>query len=472
MVRTHSPQSSPRPAPLAACFLLTLCAPILGAGLAGCVEKRALPSTTASFTVTFEAVSGCGTAPASPCIHGATSQAHRATIRSLTEDGELDTSFNGSVVISLIPAGLLDDSFLLADGRKVRTIQLTNGEARDVDLSFARAFGEVRLLVEDLGYTRVPNVMDAACYDLYPAPGCYARDDDDPGLGSGAAGVSDPVYFTNPRLYDIQYTEVEAVGEAEGWPSPLNGFRPTVDGDSRVDVPTLADCVSGPEGQRELVVVTSITVDGFFVTDVCNAAGPAFASLYVYNFNTPEELEVGDCLLELTGTIQEFQGFTEMKNPFWIVDCDPEDPACQTPRCLDLLPAPVSLDATLMADQHTMEGLEAGVVEITDAAIASEVRSCDLNDNGALSGDDEWACSRECGDDIDCFVEENYRTYFQWTVHKGAFEVNVVSRGTLEFDPEQHLGETVTRITGTLRHLDFGRPPWTIEPRDDSDFEL
>jgi len=353
----------------------------------------------------------------------------------------------------------------------VRNVTLTAGEAVDLPLSFARAFGAVRLLVEDLGYRQAPIVTDAACYDLYPSEGCYARDDDDPSLGSGAAGVSDPLYYTNPRLYDIQYTDQETVDEMDGWPSPLAGFRPTVDGDSRTDVPTLADC-DGPKGRRELLVVTATTVDGFNVTDVCNAAGPAFAHMYVYNFSTPEGLGVGDCLLELTGTVMEFQGFTEMKNPFWVVDCDPDDPTCAEPRCADLVPAPVELTATQIQDGPTMEGLESGLVEVRDVVLASEFRACDLNGNGAISGDAEWACQRDCGDDPTCVVLESYRTYFQWTVTKDGQEINVVTRGVLDFDPEANLGAQITRITGTLRHLDFGRPPWTIEPRDDEDFEL
>jgi hypothetical protein len=439
---------------------------------ASCIEPREFPSTTASFEVTLEAVSGCGQSRAEPCLHEAESRPYKASIRALTAEGNLDTSFNGNVVVSLLPGGILDESFLMTGGRRIRTLLLTGGLASDVDLSFARGFGDLRLLVEDLGYTRAALATDAVCFDIYPSAGCFARDDDDPGSGSGAAGVSGPISFTYPRIYDIQFTLVEAVGEAEGWPSPLDGFRPLIDADSRTDVPTLADCDGGPEGRRELLVVTGVTVDGFFATDVCNAAGPAFAHVYVYNFNTPEDLVVGDCLLELTGTIQEFHGFTELKNPFWIVDCDPEDPSCAEPRCLDLVPAPITLDASLLANQHSMEGLEAGVVEITGATIASTIRSCDLNGNGAISGDEEWACSRTCGDDIDCMVLENYETYFQFTVHKDGYELNVVTRGTLDFDPEEHLGQTVTRITGTLRHLDFGRPPWTIEPRTEDDFEL
>ena len=168
--------------------------------------------------------------------------------------------------------------------------------------------------------------------------------------------------------------------------------------------------------------------------------------------------------------IQEFQGFTELKNPFWVVEFDENNP--DDPLCLDLLPGPTPLDATMMDDELIMEGLESGVVTITDAILAAEFRTCDINGNGALGGDDEWDCSRDCGDEVDCVVLENYQTYFQWTVNKDGREINIKTRGVIEFDPEANLGLQITRITGTMRHLDFGRPAWTIEPRNDADFEL
>ena len=248
-----------------------------------------------------------------------------------------------------------------------------------------------------------------------------------------------------------------------------------MDGNSRDEVSELSDCVDNQGQQRELMVVTALTVDGFYVTDVCNADGTAFAHVYMYNFNTPEDLLRGDCLLELTGTVEEFQGFTEMKNPFWVVDVDETQP--DTPRCIDLLPAPTELTAAMLTDDYVMEGLESGLVTIAGATLLTEFESCDLNGNGAIGGDEEWDCSRDCGDAIDCVVLESYQTYFQWSVNKDGQELNVVTRGVIEFDPEAAVednpsGLLITRLTGTLRHLDFGRPQWTLEPRDDNDFEL
>ncbi len=438
---------------------------------AACTEFHSFPTTTVSFEVTITADSGCGAVDTDLCEHTATPMAFTASVRALRADGTLDTSFTGTVALSLIPSGLFsEDHPVLPNGRRVEMVALVNGEALDVPLEFTRAFGEIALLVEDFGYTKAPNVLDAACLDLFPAPGCFAVDDDDLDSGTGAAGVSEPVYFENPTIHDVQYTDVQNVLDFGGYPSPLFRFRVTLDAASRDDVPTLADCVDAQGQQRELMVVTALTVDGFYVTDVCNADGTAFASVYMYNFHTPEDLLRGDCLLELTGTVEEFQGFTEMKNPFWVADVDPNDP--ETPRCTDLIPAPTELTAAMLQDDHVMEGLESGLATITNATLATEMRSCDLNGNGAIGNSDEWDCSSDCGDEIDCVVLESYETYFQWSVNKDGQELNVVTRGVIDFDPEQNLGLQIPRLTGTLRHLDFGRPQWTLGPRDDNDFEL
>jgi hypothetical protein len=438
----------------------------------GCVEKRRAPVSVASFEVTVTMDGACGTGEAAACPYSAVTMSGAVTLRALREDGTTNTDFGGTVILALVPAGILDDADLLADGRHVRFVTFTTGIASNVSFSFTRAFGAVRVMVEDIGYRKADNVMTAACYDRYPATGCYALDDDDPDLGTGAAGVSEMIRFEQPTLYDLQATDQETVGEKRGYPSPLDLFRPTLDAEGRDVVRTLADCVDGQGKRRELIVVTSTTVTGFTITDVCNAFGSDFAHAYIYNFNTPEGLGRGDCLRSLTGTIAEFQGYTELKNPFWVVDCDPEDPSCAEPRCTDLLPAPVVLDATRLDDLLAMEKLESALVTVTDVTAVSEFRRCDLNGNGALSGDAEWACSRACGDDVDCVVKESYDTYFQWSVNKDGVEVNVVSRGVLDFDPELNLGVPIRRITGTIRSLSFGRPPWTIEVRDDDDFEL
>jgi hypothetical protein len=438
----------------------------------GCVDKRDYTVRTTSFEVTLTVEGDCGSDAAPNCAYSAAPVSGIISVRALREDGTTDTEFNGSVVFSLVPAGILEDSELLADGRHVRFADLVAGEASDIPFTFTRAFGGVRLLVEDLGYRRAAVVTEAACYDLYPAVGCYAKDDDDPAPGSGAAGASEVIRFDQPRLYDTQATDVEVVGSADGYPSKLDGFRALLDADSRTDVPTLADCDDGLGHRRELLVVTSTTIAGFTVTDVCNAFAPDFAHMYVYNFNQPEGLGEGDCLLELTGTIMEFQGYTEMKAPFWVIDCDPADPACAEPRCTDLVPAPVVLDATRLSDPLAMEKLEAGLVTITDVTAASEYRSCDQNGNGTISGSAEWACSNDCGDDVACVVKESYDTYFSWSVNKDGVEINVVSRGISDFDPELNLGAPVQQVTGTVRQLSFGRPMWTIEIRHETDLQL
>jgi hypothetical protein len=113
-----------------------------------------------------------------------------------------------------------------------------------------------------------------------------------------------------------------------------------------------------------------------------------------------------------------------------------------------------------------------------------EVRTGDTNGNGVVdfSVAEEATCSNDCGDDPGCIIAETYNRYQQWTVHfqdgtNKTREVTVVSQGAVpKFNPmaayAAYQGKTpkrLSRIVGTMRHLSFGRPPWTLELRRPSD---
>lgn len=243
-------------------------------------------------------------------------------------------------------------------------------------------------------------------------------------------------------------------------------------------------CAAG----EQRLVVTQVGVAGFYVTDVCNRVDPTsatdpltsdYASLYVYNFNTPEELSRGDCLLMFQGAVDEFQGFTEMKNPFWEVDhCEESDGFCEVgePKCRHLLPTPTELDSSMLADDLAMEKLESSVVTVRNGVSPATFESCDFNDDGVVDwyDEEEDACYEDCEDaPSGCIVKENYDRYFTWFVTVGGEKVGVVTRGVIDesvFNPEERLGETVYSITGTLKHLSFGTPAWIMNPRDQEDF--
>ncbi len=438
-----------------------------------CTEKVTLERDVMSFEVTFVNPPACGLTAGDACPFSLTQGAFslRLRIRALNEHHEVATNFYKSVVITTVPSGMFMTGpgvHLLPDNRKVLVVALSGG-VWEGDVSFIGSFGELRVMVEDMGYEPAPNAATAACASLFPAQGCYAPDDDNPQPGTGSVGVSDKLHFHNPRLSDIQRPWDESLvtnGSRDKEASPLIGFRVTIDGD-----PYLGTATCAPGESR--LVVTAISVSGFNLTDVCDPALPDYAHLYIYNFNTPEETSRGDCILSIQGAVEEFQGYTEMKNPLWEVDrCETGDAYCTVgrPKCTDFLPPAVEVTASMLGNLLTMEKLESALVEVRNVTSSTEFLRCDANGDGVIDYaiPEEKNCKFDCGDEVGCVVKEDYDIYFTWTVNVGGVEVGVVTQGVVPFDPEAagSLGLPIYRVRGMLKHLDFGAPAWTILPRD------
>jgi len=444
-----------------------------------CTETVTLTRDVLSFEVTFATAPACGLESDDACEFSLAEDAFtaRVRIRALNENLETASTFYNSVVVTTVPSGMFmsgPDVHLLPDNRKVLVLAMNAG-VWEGDITFRGSFGELRLMVEDMGYEPAPNAATAACASLFPAQGCYAPDDDNPLPGTGAVGVTDAIYFDNPRLSDLQRPWDESLvtnNSKDKEASPLAGFRVTVDGD-----PYRGTAACAP-GERRLVV-TAISVAGFNMSDVCDPAFPDYAHLYVYNFSTPEETSRGDCILSIQGGIDEFQGYTEMKNPLWEVDrCAEGDAFCTVgePKCTAFLPAPAEITATTLGSLLTMEKLESGLVEVNNVTSSTEFLRCDANGDGVIDYaiPEEKNCKYDCGDEVGCVVKEDYDVYFTWTVDVGGVEVGVVSQGLVPFDPEAegNLGLPIYRVRGMLKHLDFGAPAWIILPRDARDICL
>lgn len=444
-----------------------------------CTDTVRITSEVVSFEVTFVSAPACGldSQPVCPFSLREGDFQVRLRIRAVDENHETVTSFHKSVMLSTVPSGMFPSGplvHLLPDNRKVMVLPMTAG-VWEGDISLIGAFGTVRILVEDMGYEPAPNAATAACANLYPAQGCYTPDDDNPNPGSGAVGVADTLTFHTPRLSDIQKPWDESLvvnNSRDKEASPLSGFRVTIEGDPYTGTATCAP------GESRLVV-TSISVAGFNISDVCDPLFPDYAHLYIYNFSTPEETSRGDCILSLQGGIDEFQGFTEMKNPLWEVDrCKSGDAFCTPgePKCSQFLPQPVEITPAILGNLLSMEKLESALVEVRNVTSSGEFRRCDANGDGVIDYaiPEEKNCKYDCGDEVGCVVKEDYDIYFTWTVDVGGMEVGIVSRGVVPFDPEaeDNLGIPIYRIRGMLKHLDFGSPAWIILPRDAADFCL
>lgn len=396
-------------------------------------------------------------------------------IEVLGQDGSVLTGFDGSVEVRIEPGDVVRVE--LADGSSTigPEVPITGGVARGVDVYVAKAYADARIWAEEIGY--VPgDPATAQCangidddgdrlVDLARDPGCRYANDDDERAGSHAAGVSDLLYFANPHLADVQgYTGL----------SPLQGRLVRVD--------------SGE------MIVTRITTDGFYVSEIeHDAAGlptgraVPWGSAFAFNFNTPPFLRTCDRIIEVSGSVGEFFGFTELNQPSWRRErwcSNPPDPeTCRgvdghllTPRDCPIPSARVLTPDVLGTPE--MESLEASLVRAVDARIASRFGSefppmgsnCDLNGDGDVSFDDpaEDACNTECERDPECSEWNTYSQFGQFIVQTAGGVLNVVTQDSVpDFDPVAHRGETFAAFTGTLRNFAPLGPQrgYILEPR-------
>ncbi len=402
-------------------------------------------------------------------------------IELLGQDGARLEGFDGNVEIRIEPGDVVRVE--LADGTTTTgpEIPVSGGAALGVRVFVAKAYADARFWVEEIGY-RPGDPATAACsngldddgdrlVDLARDPGCRYANDDDEGAGSHAAGVSDVIYFANPHLADVQgYTGL----------SPLQGRLVRVD--------------SGE------MIVTRITTDGFYVSELeLDATGlptgraVPWGSAFAFNFNTPPFLRACDRILEVSGSVGEFFGFTELNQPSWRREkwCSPPVPG-ETSDCVGIdgrplvpracpVPEPRVLGADILGTPE-MESLEASLVRAIDARIATRFgpefppmgSNCDLDGDGNVSFDDpaEDACNDECARDPECSEWNTYNEFGQFIVQTSGGVVNVVTQDSVpDFDPVAHRGETLPAITGTLRNFAPLGPQrgYILEPRCEDD---
>ncbi len=225
-----------------------------------------------------------------------------------------------------------------------------------------------------------------------------------------ATGVTDGIYIRGPKISDLQISPNTIS-------SPFAGERVIVDDQSNL-------------------VVSALARDGFYITDT-NVAGGAWASIYAFTFSAPHGLQPGDHITNLSGTVSEFLGFTELNNPaYTTTGTTLPIPANKVLTCTEINQAAPNL---------TMESYEASLIEVDGAAV------------------------QVCATFPDCPVYDQYK---QWTlqVTPGNCPINVVSNYTIaNFDPRQNAGKTFTKLKGTLRHVQFASPQWILEPHSPAD---
>jgi len=429
------------------------------------------------------------------------------TIRAFHGDGSLDTSFSGYVRLSVKPGVVSTVSGPNAVGRNVRLI---NGVAENVTVGLLAAYGDARIWAEDMGYFPVdPNaVPPPQCSDGidnngnglidFPAdPGCAFANDDSEDGGTLATGTSPTLYYAFPRVYDVR-------GGSQGGT-----------GTSFPHEQVAIDTGYGPNAQgnyvfQHSVVVTRISTDGFYVTDIDDTRG--FNSVFAYNFSAPANLGVCDRLTSLSGTSSDFFGFTELNFPTWSAEpyvvgqrpCMVPEPYLFSVQAAGPFGVQSAAAVTtklretaslvrawtgdvLQADDpaphphtlHVATHFGSGYPKAPAYPPTNDASNCDLNGDGTVdfNTNPEKACGLACEADVECAEWSAYaaRGDFMLVLHDNSSNANAQLQAngssTPTFDAASLRGKPIKSFTGTLRYFSGGQQ-FTIEARCSDDIVI
>ena len=361
------------------------------------------------------------------------------TATALGFDGALYADFNGSVSFKVIPGDLPPDLrarwSMAASGLITATVRAVH------------PYAEARVWVED---APPRNLYDGGVVDPNSLPPVSER--------SYASGTSDIVYFADQTLQSLQIP-----AELDNRSSPFAGNFVVVGKNPSSGDTLKQNCSDDParNGRESLMVVTGLDPAGFFVTDIsacrvkevladgvgntvrtgeppepcwiatadggredsldggagtcgisekacrrrsdCPGYSPGtFASIFVYNYNFPDNLDEGDLLFTLAGGVQEFTSTTQLVFPSWTtaerVRRLPEDQWnkwLQYAKPYDLngrtcgqdnVAAPFLTDSLCGHNRRNMkmESLESALVRLRRVRFPRKFENCDFNANGSV----------------------------------------------------------------------------------------
>ena len=361
-------------------------------------------------------------------------------------------------------------------------IHLVDGVARGIKVKVGSAYGNARLIARDVGYVPAPAGKVAQCadgldndgngYADYPNdPGCFFLNDDTESPPTGAYGTSPPIYYAFPRIHDIQ-------GPSS---TPFNGKQVELPGTDPVHL-----------------VVSALTKDGMYVTDVEDDLGPhdpRFNSLFIYNFNPPPEIHVCDRLTRLTGNVSVFFGSIQMGTAAWSkkpwLNPDLSGP-CPVPDYF-------TVDDAFSAVPANMQGVQGRLIRIVSPVIGTHfgpntapagipsdgASNCDLNGDG-IAGcltskagyrAEESACCKACDGDADCTEWNDWLSHSQVKVKFGPSNATLYAKFSqvANFTPKDYVGPgkfAELRGVVTTFTLPAPLPSFAIAPRCRDDVVL
>lgn len=388
-------------------------------------------------------------------------------IEARTPSGELDPTFDGVVRLSTRPGAI---TRVLGEGAVGRNLRLVGGKGTG-SVELTAVYGPSRLWADDLGYLPAKPGKKPLCSDGkdndgdvlldFPAdPGCAFADDDSEEGGTYAAGVSQAVSYALPKISDVQ-------GHGPSTPYPYEG----------VEINTASP--------QQRLIVTRVASDGFYVTDINDVdkdnKSNGYNHIFAFNFSTPAGMRVCDHVTFLSGTVNEFFGFTELSFPSFELDYPIGD---MGGKCE--VPPPNVIDATTLADDVAMEKIESSLVRAMGYHVAAnfgpkpveknifapDSSNCDLNSDGQIDFDDpkEASCSNACSKDPECSEWTAFSARGNYKISKSANDMIQIQTGTVpDFDPVANKGLLLDAVTGTLRNFSGGTLNWTIETRCKAD---
>lgn len=427
-----------------------VCIALLGLSITGCADDSAPadPAEVVAFDVRLDDRTVLGS-PTEPLPFATTPTSLTVRVEARRRDGGVATRYGGRVRLESVPGRI-------AGG--LQEVALVEGRA-EVDVGVQFAYGRTRVWVRELG---------------------------DQGEETGVIGISPPVHFAQPRVRNVRLN-----------PDNPAGLSPLLGREARIS-----------EG---VLMVTNVVANGFYLTDVGERLENAPAgnaplrlpqetheSLFVFTFNFPDGIRLGDRVCTVAGGVAEFQGQTQLTFPNYVVQgigrlgeeaeegfLDAADPGVSG-RCahlpdvlaeqIEITPRP--LDGGLLADNTAIRGWDSALVRIEGGVLSTRFDDCDFDGSGEIEGEDERACRSRCQQDQTCTEMSSLRQFDQVSASVGgvAFEIADLGR-TTSFDPLAgcwaHPGvagdpldppgrrcDTFSRrlasITGTLRIVDLG----------------
>lgn len=426
----------------------------------------------------------------------------RIIVRALDENGQIDTNFNGHVLVSAKPGAV---ERFTGDDVEGRSLLLRNGESREVEVKVTNAYGTTFILADDLGYFPVDPLQDPPpqCSDGidndgdgridFPADeGCaFANDDSETG-SSYAQGASVPIFNALPRVADVR--GLRCLPGQNGAPPICSSSGETPFPKEQVAVNTgFHDREDGTQAFDFDLVVSRIASDGFYVADVNDTRG-GFESVFAFNFNAPPRMRICDRMKTLGGTATEFFGFTQISYPTWTLEeWDPARRRCLVPEAKTLAPSDIQPAELLQLSGRLIRvgsvfddrGNKIISVKVTpklgpgdvpkvgnDYIPDIEATNCDFNKDGNVDfavGAEEGKCSNACAADAECTEYSNFRSRgtFRLTVtdaNKVSTAIQADSSASASFKAFEMRGKELKSFAGTL-HYFSGGSQFTVEAR-------